>query len=68
VISILDLVYCGHVLRDDVSLTSCGISDGSHVFALKKRRLLEPNPKAGTGVFYLLLLCCFTKLIVFVSK
>lgn len=43
----IELVYCGHVLCDDASLASCGISSGSNVLALKKRHLLEPSSKAG---------------------
>jgi len=46
----VDLVYCGRVLRDDVSLASCGISSGSSVLALKKRHLVEPSSKPGTQV------------------
>ena len=51
-IFVLELVYCGHVLRDDMSLASCGISTGSDILALKKRHLVEPSPKAGTGIIF----------------
>jgi len=47
VLCVLDLVYCGHILHDDVSLASCGISNGSTVLAVKKTHHLESAPTTG---------------------
>jgi len=42
-----DLVYCGRILHDDVSLASCGLASGSIVLALKKTPSLKPSSEHG---------------------
>lgn len=43
----INLVYCGRILHDDVSLASCGLASGSIVLALKKTPSLKPSSEHG---------------------
>lgn len=62
-----DLVYCGRILHDDVSLASCGLASGSIVLALKKTPSLKPSSEHGISQLPSVLHCASEFLICFVN-